>query len=79
VPSNVDTYLYNTTRTDCGVGWGNFECVNSSPLDCYSSTNPPVTFDDAVAWPTSGADSCSCSGYTQTDACEDSSFSTQVN
>jgi hypothetical protein len=72
---NVDTYQNDATGTNCGASCGNFGCVNSFPLECYTSTCPPATYNDAscnscyansVKTPGS-SDSCSCrSGYTQT-------------
>jgi hypothetical protein len=75
-PMNIDTYQSDTIGTDCGASCGNYGCVNSSPLECYTSTCPPAAYDDAScsscyadSVKTTGADSCSCrSGYTQTAA-----------
>jgi hypothetical protein len=72
-PFDVDTYKYDATGTDCGASCGNYGCVNSSPLECYTSTCPPVTYNDAScsscyanSVKTPSSDSCSCKGgYTQ--------------
>jgi hypothetical protein len=73
-PFSFDTYQYDATGTDCGASCINYGCVNSAPLECYTSTCPPPVYDDANcsscyanSVKTTGADSCSCrSGYTQT-------------
>jgi hypothetical protein len=76
VPCDVNTIEYDTTCTSCGSSCGNYGCVQASPLICYNSSCPPITYTDANCLAcyansekTVGVDSCSCkAGFTQTAA-----------
>jgi hypothetical protein len=75
-PFDVDKYKYDANGSDCGANCGDYGCVNSAPLECYTSTCPPVTYSDANcsscyanSLKTPGSHSCLCKGeYTQTAA-----------
>jgi hypothetical protein len=74
VPCGVSTIQYDSTCTSCGSSCGNYGCVQASPLICFTSSCPPITYTDANCLAcyansakTVGVDSCSClAGYTQT-------------